>query len=365
MLSHKIRIYPSKTQIELLKQSCGVARFTYNWGLAKWEELYKQNKKPTFYKIKLLFNKEKRTNPELKWLYNVTKCSPEYALINLGNAFVRFFKKQGKYPKFKKKRFGIGSFSISNDKFSIDSNYCKLSKVGKVKMAESLRFDGKIMKGTVSCFAGRWFLSVTTKIEHDKNTNGRAAGIDLGLKNQIITSEEEYFNVPDLNKEIKRIKKEQKNLSRKQKGSKNRLKQIIKVQKAWYKYNNKKTDWIEKTTTYLANKYQYIGLENLNIKGLMKNGKLSGKFQLVSLHRLIERLKTKATVIQIDRFFPSSKLCSVCGQLKKDLKLSDRVYKCKCGNVIDRDLNAAINILREAFPEVTPVNKEALALSFI
>lgn len=361
--SHKIRIYPSKSQELLLFKSCGASRFAYNWGLAKWKELYDKGEKPSSLKIKKLFNEEKRSNPEWKWLYEVTKCSTEYAFINLDSAYKRFFKKLANYPNFHKKRWGNGSFGLANDKFHVNSNFITLPKIGKVRMAEELRLAGKIMKGSVSTFAGKWWISISVELKEDivKNSNKKSVGIDLGLKTQIATSDNEKFNQPDLSREIVKILKEQRILSRKKKGSKNRLKQIIKFQRAWDRYSNVKNDWVEKITTYLSNQYQYICMEDLNIKGMMKNRKLSGKFQSVSLYRLIERLKTKAEVIQVDRFFPSSKLCSNCGQIKDDLKLSDRVYSCDCGLIIDRDHNAALNILRQAM-SLKSVDKKALVI---
>lgn len=361
MLSHKIRIYPNKEQEELLKQSCGINRFVYNWALNKWNELYKKGNKPNLYKIKTLFNKEKKNNKDLKWLYDVSKCVGEYAIIDLSRAFSNFFKKKSKFPKFKKRKYGIGNFSISNDKFWIKDKLCRLPKIGKLKMAESLRFEDKMMKGTVSWFANKWWLSVAIETIKEKNVNGKSVGIDLGLKNQIVTSDNEKYNLPDLSKEQNRIKKEQKSLSRKQKKSQNRFKQIIRLQKAWLKYTDKKKDWIEKTTTYLANKYQYICLETLNIKGMMKNRRLSEKFQQVSLYSIVERLKTKATVLQVDRFFPSSQLCSECNYQYKELTLSERIWKCpNCGTIHNRDINASKNIIAEAFRKFTPMDKEAL-----
>lgn len=214
------------------------------------------------------------------------------------------------------------------------------------------------MKGTVSKIAGKWFLSITVEVNKPVTKNKKAIGIDLGLKTQIVCSNNNQYNYPEIKKWYEKVKKEQRKLSKKQIGSNNFNKQKFKLQKAWYYLDCKKTDWIEKTTTEIAKNYEVVALENLNIKGMMKNRKLSGKFQQVSLYRIIERLKTKANqVIHVDRFFPSSKMCSKCGNIKSNLKLSDRVYKCQCGLNIDRDLNASINIVRQAMSESTFVDK--------
>ena len=369
MKTHKIRIYPNLKQEELLRQSCGVNRFVYNWALNKWNEIYKNEEKPNLNKIKLEFNKEKKNNKDLIWLYDVSKCIGEYAIMDLASAFKNFFNKKTRYPVFKKRKLGIGSFSIANDKFWVKGRNCRLPKIGIVTMAEQLRFEGKIMKGTVSWFADKWWLSVCVEVPVLKNNNKKVIGIDLGLKDQMITSDGNKYNLPDLSKERNRIRKEQKYLLRKQKGSKNKCKQIIKLQKTWLKYTDKKNDWIEKITTQIANEYQYVCLETLNIKGMLKNKKLSSKFQQVSLYKIVERLKTKTEVIQIDRFYPSSKTCSSCNHINNDLKLSDRYWKCdNCNTEHDRDINASINILNEglkqipeAIREFTLVDKKALA----
>jgi len=363
MKAHKIRFYPDKDQENLLRQTCGVSRFTYNWGLAKWNELYEKKEKVNFVIIKKLFNKEKAENTDLNWLYDVTKCAPEYALKDLSEAFNKFFKKKNGYPKFKKKKFDIGSFSIANDKIWVKAKVCHIPKVGKVELAESLRFSGKIMKGTVSYFAGFWFISISVDVNVPKNDNGKAIGIDFGLKDMIVTSDGEKLNQVNTDKQIKRIIKEQKNLSRKENGSNNKYKQIVRLQKAWFKLTNKKDDWINKIIFYLCTNYQFICLENLNIKGMMKNRRLSAKFQQVSLSKLVDRLKSKADVLQVGRFFPSSQLCSCCGYRNKSLTLKDRYWRCpECSTEHDRDVNAAKNILAEAFGEFTPVDSKALAL---
>lgn len=361
MLSHKIRIYPSKEQVDLLNRTCGVSRFAWNWALDKWNKIYELGGKPNAMQIKLLFNKEKRENPDISWMYEVTKCAPEYAIKDLGEAFSKFFKGIAKHPKFHSKKNSRTSFSIANDKFRVEEDWCVLPKVGRVRMAETLRFNGKIMKGTVSKRAGKWFLSITVDVSKDKTKNGKAIGIDLGLKTTLVLSNDLTYNQVDLKKDNRRIKREQRKLSKKVLGSRNFKKQVQRLQVAYYKADCKKTDWIEKTTSEIAKDYECVALEDLNIKGMMKNRKLSGKFQQVSLYRVVERLKTKAShVVQIHRFLPSSKVCSNCGSIKKDLKLSDRQYTCDCGLSIDRDLNAAINIVRWASSEFTLVDKQNL-----
>lgn len=363
MLTHKIKFYPDKEQEQLLHQTCGVARFTYNWALNKWNEMYKAKEKPSYYKVKLAFNKLKKENTEYRWLYDVTKCSPEYAISDLNQAFSNFFNKRAKHPKFKKKKYGIGSFSISNDKFWIKNKICKLPKLGKVKLSEKLRYSGKILKGTISPKAGKWYLSVTIQANKKATKQNNIAGIDLGLKDTLVLSNGEKHNIPDFAKDYKQVKRQQKNLSRKKYQSNNWFKQLLRVQKTWDKLNCKKTDWVNKITTILSNNFEHIALEKLNIKGMMKNKRLSAKFQQIGLYSIVEKLKNKANVWQASQFYPSTQLCSSCNYQNRELTLNDRFWVCpECNTSHDRDVNAGRNLVRQALSELTLVNKKALGL---
>jgi putative transposase len=357
--SHNIRLYPTLPQENYFKQSCGISRFVYNWGLSTWSKQYKRDQKPNMYELKKLFNKIKKQ--AFPFVTEVSKCVPEYAFVNLNNAFQKMYKKQAGYPNFKKRKHNIGSFSISNDKASVEGNMLQLPKIKEIKMAECLRFNGKILKYTVSSKADKWFVSISVEVPNDiskKCENQASIGIDLGIKDMIILSDSRKFNLPDLSKENKRILKMQRDLSRKEKGSENWKKNLTKLQNAWYKQTCKKNDSIHKITTEISKEFSFIAMENLNVSGMLKNHKLAKAIAGQSFGEIKRQLEYKAEhLFQVDRFFPSTKLCSSCGFKNNDLTLSDREWICPVCNVKhDRDINAAKNILAKAIGKVTSVD---------
>ncbi len=372
ILSHKIRIYPTKKQEILLIKSCGVARFAYNWGLAEWKKQYENGEKPNGNKLKKQFNSIKKS--EFTWVYECPKDANQKPFIDLQNSFTRFFKKISGFPKFKKKG-QRDSFYISNDQFSIKSGIVKLPRIGNVKISESLRFDGKIMSATISRTADMWFISISVEIKDYQRERifDNKIGIDLGIKDFIITSNgNKSGRLNPLKQNLKKLRKLSRRHSRKKKGSKNRNKSRIKLAKLHYKITCKRKDSIHKVTNQLCKENQFIAIEDLNVKGMIKNRKLSRSITDVGWAKFRRQLGYKSLIynniiIVINRFFPSSKQCSNCGCLKDDLKLSDRIYKCEhCGYIIDRDINASINILNEglrilmANEEFTSVDMKAM-----
>lgn len=367
IVAHKIRLYPNKEQEILLKKSCGVARFAYNWGLATREEKYKNGEKITAFDLKKLFNAVKKT--EFPFVCEVTKCAAEGALLNLGVAYNNFFKKKSKHPSFKKK--GVhDSFGISNDQFSFkDDNHVKLPKIGIVRTAEKLRFSGKIINGIVSHQADKWFLSIGVELEpHQYKKTGKLVGIDLGVKDLVITSDgKKFVNLKALKKSEKKLKKLNRIVSRRKKVSKRREK--AKVRLAWQhlRVANQRKDYIHKITTYLVRQYDVICTEDLNTKGMLKNHKLAKSISDTSFGEIRRQLEYKCTMrgkklLFVDRFFPSSKTCSSCGSVQETMPLNIREWTCPdCGIHHDRDLNAAVNIVRQAMPEFTRGEKSALA----
>lgn len=353
ILAHKIRLCPNKSQTTLLKKSVGVSRFTYNWALGKWKELYEQGDKPNALKLKKIWNQEK---PE--WVYESPKDANQQPFANLGKAFSRFFKKLSGYPKFKKKGLN-DSFYISNDRFIINNKKVRLPKIGWVKLKEKLRFDGKIVSAAVSCKANQWYISIQVEMESYCKTrkNNNKVGIDVGLKEAITTSDAIQYQAPKpFKNQKKKVARLQRHLARKQKGSNNWNKHKIKLQKAYLKLTNIRQDFWHKMTSMLCNENQIICVENLNILGMIQNRKLSFTIADVGLGEFFRQLSYKKEIWnndirKIDRWFPSSQLCSDCGSRKK-LTLSDRIYECdNCGLIIDRDINAAKNILTEGFSE--------------
>ena len=369
IISHKIRIYPNHEQEVFLKKSCGVARFAYNWGLAEWEKQYKSGEKPTYLKLKKQFNGIKQN--EFPFVCEVSKCCAETAFLNLGKAYKNFFDKRAKFPRFKKK--GIhDSFGLSNDAFSINATHIKLPKMQPMRMAEEPRFSGKIMSGTVSRVADKWFISISVEIKRDLTLpkTGKYVGVDLGVKDIAITSDGFKFANPRwIQKSEKKLKRLNRELARRQRTSKRRVKTRLRLARQHSRITNQRRDWLHKITTYLVRNYDVISLETLNVRGMVKNHNLAKAITNVAFGGFNRQIEYKAQmygkqIYRVDRFFPSSKTCSVCGCIQDKMPLNVREWTCsECGAHHDRDINAAVNLLRQAMPEVTHGESKALVIS--
>jgi putative transposase len=362
--AYKVELKPNNEQRTLLEKSAGVARFTYNWGLAKKIELWKNEKKSVtaIDQHKELCAIKKSQFP---WMYEVSKCAPQEALRDLDTAFKNFFRglKSGQkvgFPKFKSKHKSNTSFTVSFG-FVVTEKSVNIPKVGYVRLKEKDYLPTKdvhINSMTISKTAGRWFVSV--QVEQDISEPPKPLTIlggDVGIKTLLTCSNGEVFeNNKYLRKSKKRLAYAQKSLARKKfdpitkRSSKNRDKTKLKVQKIHYNISCQRKDSIHKMTSILAKtKPRYFALEDLNVSGMMKNHKLAGAVADASFAEIKRQLSYKTSwyggeVLDVDRFFPSSKMCCECGQIKDDLTLEDRVYVCDCGNVIGRDLNASINL---------------------
>ena len=362
--SHVIQMKPNNQQATYFEKACGCQRFVYNWGLSAWKAEYEAGNKPTGRGLKKQFNAIKHT--DTPWIAEVTKCVVDTAFENLNTAFRNFFRtKNGKtYPKFHKK--GVkDSFTVDNTKFAVDGKRIRIPKLGWVRMTEELRFDGKLMSATVKKRAGKWFVSIaveTTDAVSENQATG-AVGIDLGVKTLATLSDGTVFENPKTYyKYDKQLRRTQKSLSRKKKGSKNRAKAKLKLSKIHYRINCVVDDYIHKMTRHVADNYNTVVLENLNVKGMLKNRHLSKAVSRSNFHKIKQFLRYKCGDVRlVGRFYPSSKTCSSCGRIK-DMPLHLRTYECECGLRLDRDLNAAINILGQGLPEVKPVEMEALAV---
>ena len=371
ILSHKIRIYPNREQEQLLKKSCGVARFAYNWGLAEWQKRYENGEKPNHLKLKKQFNGIKQV--EFPFVCEVSKCCSETAFANLGKAYKNFFDRRAKYPKFKKK--GIhDSFGLDNLKFRVDGKHIKLAKMSPMRMAEPLRFDGKIMSGTVSRVADNWYISIAVEVKKDLTLpkTGKYVGVDLGVKDIAITSDGCKFANPRwIQKSEKKLKRLQRELARRKRASKRRERTRLRLARQHYRVANQRKDWLHKITTYLVRNNDVIALENLNVRGMVKNHNLAKAIANVSFGEFNRQIEYKAQmygkqIYRVDRFFPSSKTCSVCGCVQEKMPLHIREWTCPdCGAHHDRDINAATNLLRQAMPEVTRGERSALVASEI
>lgn len=371
IISHKIRIYPNKEQEAVLKKSCGVARFVYNWGLAEWQKQYKNGGKPNYLKLKKQFNGIKQV--EFPFVCEVSKCCTETALINLGRAYKNFFGKRSKYPKFKKKGMH-DSFGLNNLNFQIEGKHIKLAKMQPMRMAEGLRFDGKIMSGTVSCVAGKWYISIAVEIKRYLTLpkTGKYVGVDLGVKDVAITSDGYKFANPRwIHKSEKKLKRLNRELARRQRASKRRERTRLRLARQHNRIANQRKDWLHKITTYLIRSYDVIALEDLNVRGMVKNHNLAKAITNVAFGEFNRQIEYKAQmygkqIYRANRFFSSSKTCSVCGCIQDKMPLHNREWTCpECGAHHDRDINAATNLLRQAMPEVTHGESKALVISEI
>lgn len=356
LIAHKIRIFPNQEQLIGLKKACGCARKAWNYTLSRWEEIYQIGGKPSIYNLKKEFNSIKKE--QFPWMYESTKSASEQAIMNVGKAYQNFFKgiqdkrKIGK-PKFKSKKSTKDSFYLCNTRKRIKDQKFFIPKIPNgIKMSEKVRFKGKIMSYTISRDIDRWYVSILIDADIQKllKTN-KIIGIDLGIKNLATLSDGSTIKNPNiLNKQLKKLAKKQRNLSHKQKGSSNYKKAAIKVAKLHRTIKLTRKSVLQQMTTKLVRSYDTIVIEDLNVKNMVKNHKFSRSIHDCGfgMFRTILENKCKMydkTLIIADRFFPSSKQCSKCGNKKNELKISERIYHCDiCNFEIDRDINAAINL---------------------
>ena len=363
---HRIQLNPNNVQATYFAKACGISRLAYNWGLARWKELYEEGEKPSGWSIAKAFNAIKRT--EFPFVTEVTKCASALAFENLNKAFKNFFRnlragKKAGYPKFKKK--GIhDSFTVDNSKFVVDGTRIKVPKLGWVRMTEELRFEGKILSATISQAADKWFVSILVEMPDEDRSENQAllpVGVDLGLSKLATLSDGVVFENPRTTRKYeRRLRRLNKSLSRKKKGS-NRWKQAkLKLKKWHYRIRCVRQDVIHKMTRFIADNYSAAYLEDLNVSGMMKNKKLSKHIADASFYEIRRQLEYKLLATSaVDRFFPSTKLCMECGKLH-EMPLSKRIFEC-CSGPIDRDLHAAQNILRQGLADVKCVETTALA----
>lgn len=367
MMGYKFRLYPTPEQAELIQRTFGCCRWVYNHYLAEHNRLYKETgKAPTAFQNMKDLTQQKKNLP---WLAEVDATALQSAVKNLDAAFQNFFRrvKQGikpfGYPQFKSKYSGHKSYTskctgTTTKTIAVVGDTVKLPKLGYVKAAISRTIQGRILSATVSQVpSGKYFVSVLcTDIEPEAvPMTGAVVGVDLGIKDLAITSDgNKTPNNKRLYKADKRLRRLARRHSRKQKGSKNREKARIRKARLEERIANQRRDDLHKATTNLVREYDVICIEDLNVKGMMKNHKLARAVSDVSFFQFKSQLRYKAlrcgkTVQEVDTFFPSSQLCHCCGYKNAGTKkLSVRRWKCpQCGAEHDRDVNAAINILNE------------------
>ncbi|EJT5923710.1 transposase [Clostridium perfringens] len=369
ILSKKVRLYPSELQEQKLFQSVGTARFIYNWTLSKQEENYKNGGK--FISDGVL-RKEltQLKKSELSWLNEVSNNVSKQAVKDACNAYKRFFNGLSDKPRFKSRRKSKKSFYNDNIKLKVKENrLVNIEKVGWIKTNEQLPIGVKYSNPRISHDNKYWYISVGIEKEQIKeDLTDVSLGIDLGLKDLAICSDGTVFKninksnvVRKIEKRLKRLKRLQRQVSRKYEQNKKgkeyvKTKNIIKLEKQIQQVHrrlaNIRNNYLHKTTTSIVKTKPYrVVIEDLNIKGMMKNKHLSDAIRKQGFYEFKRQLEYKCKfrgikLVVADRFYPSSKTCSQCGKVKKDLKLKDRVYNCSCGLSIDRDLNASINLSR-------------------
>ena len=416
-LTHKIALCPTAEQAEYFGRACGTARKVWNWALDEWNRQHKAELKPNAMALKKRFNAIKYNDPEWldkngqPWIKTVHRDAHAQPFEYLGRAWSRFFdavkagariapddkqlrrslRKQGLklayQPTFKRKHDGHDSFYIANDKFKVNGRTIRLPKVGDVAMTETLRFDGKILGATISRAAGCWFVAIQVEVSdaqfYRRRTANETNGIDLGVKSAATLSSGKAFDAPKpLKAALRRLKIRGRRLSRKIKASKaaagfapktvlpkgtklpvsnNRRKSAMTSARLHARIANIRADFTHKLTTQLCRENQAVVIEDLNVQGMLANGKLARAIADVGFGMFSSQLEYKAKrygtrLVIADRWYPSSRLCSVCSWKNEALTLKDREWTCpQCGSHHDRDLNAAINLKRLATATALPV----------
>lgn len=368
LLAHRIRLDPNNVQASYLARAAGTARFAFNWGLAEWERQYKAWKAdssqelPTEAALRRQLNAIKRE--QFPWMLEVTKTAPQMAIIQLGEAFRNFFAGRARYPRFRKK--GVHDrFTLTNDQFAVDGCRIRVPKLGWMRMNEALRFTGRIMSATISRVADRWFVSITVDTDDlshlPEAENQGAVGVDLGVLALATLSTGEVIAGPKPHKALLgRLRRLSKGLSRKVKGSANRKKARAKLARLHSRIAIIRSAALHRLTTDLTRRFHTIGIENLNVRGMLANRSLASSIADMGFFEFRRQLEYKAAmrggqVVLAGRFLPSSKTCSDCGGKVDQLPLALRSWTCSyCGRTHDRDVNAAVNLRNLAVSSTAP-----------
>lgn len=372
-------LVPNNKQKTKLFQYANIARFAYNWALGREQENYKNGGKFISHgDLRKEFTQLKRTD-DYAWLNNVSNNVTKQAIKDACEAYRDFFKGYTKFPRFKSKKRSVPKFYQDNVKIQFTDTHVKVEgfatskkknkqKLNWIRLAErgQIPTDCKYYNPRIKYDGLNWWITVGIKYEDsDTLPSNEGIGVDLGIKDLAICSDGRKYHNINKSQKIKKLEKRKRRVQRsisrryennKKGGSYCKTSNIIKSEKELLKLNHRLTNirqnYIHQTTTEIAKtKPSFIVLEDLNVKGMMKNGHLSKAVQQQCFGEFRRQIEYKSVwnnipVIISDRFFPSSKLCSCCGNIKKDLKLSDRIYRCECGNVIDRDYQAALNLKR-------------------
>ncbi|MDA8095536.1 MAG: RNA-guided endonuclease TnpB family protein [Betaproteobacteria bacterium] len=397
-LTHKIALCPTCEQAGYFERACGTVRRVWNWALDEWNRQYAAGRKPNAMALKKQFNAIKYADPQWldengqPWLRDIHRDAHAQPFAHLAKAWRRFFAdiKAGQpahEPHFKKKGRCRDSFYVANDKFGLDGKTIRLPKIGAVAMTEVLRFGGKVLGATVSRTAHRWFVAVQVEMPdaqfYRQRTADAISGVDLGIKAAATISSGESVAAPKpLKAALRRLKIRGRRVSRKLAAAKvvaglapganlpkgtrlpvsnNRKKSAATLAKLHARVANVRADFTHKLTTRLCRENQAVVIEDLHVKGMLANDRMARAISDVGFGMFRSQIEYKAKrydtrLIIADRWYPSSRLCSVCGWKHEALKLRDREWTCaECGTRHDRDLNAALNLKRLATATALPV----------
>jgi putative transposase len=356
-VAHRIRLDPNNLQATYLARAAGAARFAYNWALNEWQKQYEARKtnptlpKPTEAALRRLLNSIKRER--FPWMLEVTKNAPQIAIIQLGRAFENFFAGRARYPRFRRKGRD-DRFSLANDRLRIEGKRIRIPKLGWVRMRETLRFAGRIIAASVARVADHWYVSITVDVSDSPVPSAKSqgtVGVDLGIKALATLSNGETFEGPKaLRTLLVSLRRLSRALSRKVKGSRNRAKAKLKLARLHERIANIRRDSLHQLSCNITRRFHTIGIENLNVKGMLGNRRLARAIADMGFYELRRQLEYKAAwrggqVVRADRWYPSSKLCSRCGYRLESLDLGVRHWTCPgCEALHDRDVNAAVNL---------------------
>jgi len=388
ILAHSIALDPNRRQAAYFARAAGTARFSYNNALAAWNQTYETDGKVDSGRLQRDFNATRRE--KFPWMNDVSSYAYAHPWIQLRQAFSAFFRKKAKHPKFRAKHRSPESFYVHNAEIWFDGKMLHLApkkfKLGPIRMREELRFDGRVVGATIRRDVDRWFISVQVDVgdgySKERVSDGEV-GVDLGIATLATLSTGERIVGPKpLRSALKKLRRTSRRHSRKKKGSNNRGKSRLRLARLHRRVRNIRRDALHRLTTKLCRENQAVAVEDLSVRGMMRNRRLARHIADMGWHEFRRQLEYKCLIYGTqltvaDRFFPSSKMCSACGAVRAELPLGERTYRCQgCGLELDRDLNAARNLFCLTVPvndgeldpgqarARTPVKRKALAATF-
>jgi putative transposase len=355
ILSHRIRAYPNNVQQTYFRRACGIRRFAYNWALAESRKLYEAGKKTSGFDLVKRFNSIK--GEEFPWTSEVSKWAPQKAIQDAWDALRKWWSKKAWAPRFKKKGRCRESFYLGAGHFSSDGERFRVPKLGWVRMAQEVRFPGEVKFVTVSQEGERWFASFQVEIDESKWSyphvceTQTVCGVDVGVRDLVVLNDGTKIVAPrGLRRRERKLRKLQRSVSRKVKGSNGQRKAIRVLGEVHRKVRDARKAVTHEVTARLVQNFRWIGVEDLNVRGMLKNHQLARSVADAAFGEIRRQLGYKSVlagseIVVADRWFPSSKTCSDCDYVLKELPLEVREWVCEvCGVVHDRDVNAAINL---------------------